>query len=66
MTGFTNERLEALEKAIAEGVLKVKYQDKEVTYRTLDEMLTLRNVMRGELGIGCGTNRRVGVFSSGL
>lgn len=66
MTGFTEAGLSALEKAIAEGVLKVKYQDKEVTYRSLDEMLTLRGVMRAELGIGCRSNRRVGVYGSGL
>ena len=43
-TGFTQEKLDALENAIAEGVLKVKYQDKEVQYRSLDEMLRLREI----------------------
>lgn len=66
MTGFTQTGLESLEKAIAEGVLKVKYQDKEVTYRSLEEMLTLRGVMRAELGQTCRSNRRVGVYGSGL
>lgn len=66
-TGFTQEKLDALENAIAEGVLKVKYQDKEVQYRSLDEMLRLRDLMRREMGlIGCGGGRKIGIFSSGL
>lgn len=48
---FTFERLQALEAAIAEGVLKVKYSDKEIEYRTLDEMLKAREIMRKALGM---------------
>lgn len=71
MTGttWTNEQLEALERAIAEGVRRVKYQDREVEYRTLEEMLTLANTMRGALcpNTGAGGSRRtVGVYGSGL
>lgn len=68
MTAFTSEQLAALEKAIAEGVYKVKYQDKEVEYRSLSEMITLRNLMRRELGLinKDGTDRRVAVYKSGL
>lgn len=66
-SGFTQEKLDALENAIAEGVLKVKYQDKEVTYRTLDEMLRLRDIMRRAVGLeGCGGNRKIGIYNSGL
>jgi hypothetical protein len=32
-TAFTQENLTALEKAIVEGVRRVKYTDKEVEYR---------------------------------
>lgn len=68
MTTFTQEMLTALEKAIAEGVRKVKYQDKEVEYRSLEEMFSLRKTMRRELGLenNNSSNRTVGVFSSGL
>lgn len=65
---YTVEQLEALNSAIAEGVLKVKYQDKEVEYRSLRDMLALRDAMRRELGLddSSGNNRTVGVYGSGL
>ncbi len=68
MSKFTSEQLEALEKAIAEGVHKVKYQDKEVEYRSLKDMMALRDTMKRELGItdASGTHRTVGVYGSGL
>jgi len=54
-TAFTQENLVALEKAITDGVLRVKYTDKEVEYRRLDEMLKIRNLMKKELnGKKCG------------
>lgn len=43
---FTQAQIEALEKAIAEGTLRVKYQDREVTYRSLEEMLQILNIMK--------------------
>lgn len=66
MTSFTSAQLEALEKAIAEGAQRVKYQDKEVEYRSLEEMMAIRDAMRRDLGIVCNSRRTVGVFSSGL
>lgn len=50
-SSFTLEQLQTLEAAIAKGVFKVKYQDREVTYRSLNEMLKLRSVMRQCLGL---------------
>ena len=68
MTNFTRENYEDLTKAIAEGVHKVKYQDKEVEYRSLKDMLALQERMAAELGIfrNNGSKRTVGVFVSGL
>jgi len=43
---FTQAQIEALEKAIAEGTLRVKYQDREVTYRSLEEMLEILSLMK--------------------
>lgn len=65
---FTQTQLDALTEAIAEGTFKVKYQDKEVTYRSLEEMIKLRELMRQELGIdgGAGPRRQIGVYGSGL
>lgn len=53
---FTFEALEALEKAIGEGVRRVKYSDKEIEYRDLDDMLKARDLMRQKLGLNkkCG------------
>ena len=66
-TTYTIEQLTALEKAIAEGVKRVKYQDKEVEYRSLEEMFTLANTMRAALYPETGGARRtVGVYGSGL
>jgi hypothetical protein len=55
-TGFTLERLEAVEIAIASGELRVKYQDREVEYRSIDELLKVRSLMREKLGLknNCG------------
>ena len=49
--------LAALEEAINMGALKVKYGDKEVTYRTLSEMESVRNRLRRELGLAKGAKR---------
>lgn len=55
-SGFTLERLEALEAAIADGVLSVQYSDKNITYRSMKEMLQARDLMRRKLGLkgSCG------------
>lgn len=50
-SAFTFKRLEALEEAIATGELTVKYSDKEVTYRSIDEMLKARTIMMNALGL---------------
>lgn len=73
-TGFTLEKLVALEKAIADGTLRVKYSDKEIEYNSMKEMLRLRELMKKELGLkpkpgasGIFGGRRItGVHSKGL
>ncbi len=72
MSSFTIEQYQTLCKAIAEGAKRVKYQDKEVEYHSLSEMLKLKTVMETDLGIGAGSDdslgrrRAVGVYGSGL
>ena len=61
-TAFTIENLELLEQAIVEGVKRVKYSDKEVEYRSLDEMIKIRNLMRKELCIGTSSKTEKGLF----
>lgn len=61
-TAFTAENLELLEQAIVEGVKRVKYSDKEVEYRSLDEMIKIRNLMRKELCTGSTSKTDKGLF----
>lgn len=64
---YTEQQLADLDAAIAQGALTVKYADKQVTYRSLDEMLRLRDLMRGELGlIATGGGIVYSSFSKGL
>ena len=51
---FTQAQIDALEKAIAEGTTRVKYQDREVTYRYLEEMMQILNMMKKSLGLTSG------------
>lgn len=69
--GFTREQLSILEAAIAQGALDVNYGDKRVTYRSLNEMLRTRDLMKKELGLtgNSGTknsNRRYAAHTKGL
>lgn len=60
--GFTLTQLEALDKAIAEGTLTVRYDSKQITYRSLDEMIRIRNLIQDELNPDAsseGEQRRV-------
>lgn len=57
---YTAQDLEIIQAAIKEGALKVKYADKEVTYRSLEEMLKIRDLIRNDLGI---TSPRVRTFA---
>ncbi len=64
---FTQAQLDALESAIAQGALEVQYSDKRVRYRSLDEMLRLRDAMRRDLGlISAGASRVIPGYKSGL
>lgn len=56
---FTQAQLTALDDAIALGALEVRYQDKTVQYRSLSEMLQLRDLMRRELGLASAANTRI-------
>lgn len=61
---FTQQQLSALEDAIAMGTLSVEYADKKVTYRSLGEMMRIRDTMRRDLEKP--KSSRVASFSKGL
>jgi len=69
---FTCEDLQAIEQSLAKGVRVVKYVDKEVTYRSVDEMLKIRDMIRGCLGLNTDSNtggrglRRVASYNKAL
>lgn len=61
MTAFTEENLLALEQAIVEGVKIVEYSDKKVEYRSLDEMMRIRDLMKKKLCVD-NSNTKKGLF----
>lgn len=65
---WTTQQYTDLQNAIATGATKVRYSDKEVTYRSLEEMRSLLAEMAAELGIvtTSGAGRRVANFTSSL
>jgi hypothetical protein len=58
MPTFTQTQYDQLTAAIAIGALKVDYGDKKVEYRSLQEMLTLQNIMAQDLGIVTNQGQR--------
>lgn len=46
---FTLNQLNAIEKAIASGSLKVSYDGKTVEYRSTSDLIATRNLIRSEL-----------------
>jgi len=58
---------DALTKAIAQGATSVRYGDRQITYRSLAEMLQLRQQMAAELGLNSSRiARKFASYSSGL
>ena len=53
---WSSTDLTNLEDAIAQGVLTVSINGKTVTYRSLADMLALRDVMRREIGLSTAQN----------
>lgn len=51
MATFTLDQYNKITEAIAQGALIVKYADKTVQYRSLDEMIRIRNMMAEDLGL---------------
>lgn len=56
---WTQAQLDALETAIASGSLRVKFADKDVTYRSLDEMMRIRDTIRASLGTVSNQPQRI-------
>jgi len=63
---WTIEQYNALNDAIAQGVTQVMYGNKMVIYRSMNEMLTLRNLMREELGLNKAPKKLFAKYNKGL
>ncbi|KSW22772.1 MULTISPECIES: hypothetical protein [unclassified Pseudomonas] len=65
---YTLEQYEALKAAIAEGALSVRFADRSVTYRSVDEMIRILRLMESDLGLNANSNgtRRFASFSKGF
>jgi len=48
---WTTTDLDAIETALKSGTSRVRYADREVTYRSVDEMIRLRDLIREALGL---------------
>jgi hypothetical protein len=54
---FTQTQLDNLESAIATGSLSCEFDGKRVQYRSLDEMMRIRETMRSALGLAGSAKR---------
>jgi hypothetical protein len=65
---WTTRELAALNKSIAAGVTQVRYSDRTIEYRSLEEMLRIRTMMMDELGVNVtarSVTRKLG-YSKGI
>lgn len=56
---YTKAHLDAVERAIARGEKIVRYSDRTVEYRTVDELIKARDLIRTELTNAAGLRSRV-------
>ncbi|HDS0929589.1 hypothetical protein RIN61_20105 [Pseudomonas inefficax] len=56
---YTKAHLDAVERAIARGEKIVRYSDRTVEYRTVDELIKARDLIRTELVAAAGRRSRV-------
>jgi len=54
---WTQTDIDKLKAAIAQGATKVKFADREVTYRSLDEMRETLRILQAEVDQAAGLTR---------
>lgn len=61
---YTQQQYNDLVAAIAEGVLQVRFSDgRQLSYRSLSEMMNLKSLMEADLGVsGAGRRRHYASF----
>lgn len=55
---WTQADLDAIDEVIASGELTVKYRDREVTYRSMDDLLRARKLILSDLGLSSSFDNR--------
>lgn len=53
---WTSDDLVAIEKAIANSSMTVQFRDRSRTYKSTDELLRIRKLIRQELGLEVSTS----------
>ena len=69
MADWTSADLTAINTAIKSGTTRVKYADRDVTYRSVDELMRIRDLIRADLGLvgdDGGRTHRYATHSKGL
>ncbi|KPA88082.1 hypothetical protein CCU68_28315 [Pseudomonas gingeri NCPPB 3146 = LMG 5327] len=56
---YTQAHLDAVELAIAQGEKTVRYADRNIEYRTVDELIRARDLIRTDLARAAGPRSRV-------
>ena len=64
-SSWTQTDLDALEGAIKSGITHVQFADRSVTYRSLDDMLKLRDIIQKELGLTTSNQTHYSMFRKG-
>ena len=60
---YTATQLQALKSALANGALIVRYEDRMVTYRSVEELTQAIQIVEGELAAASGTARHSRSFA---
>ncbi len=55
---FTTADLAAVEESLAKGVLRVRMGDRDVEYRSVDELIKARDAIQAELSTASGKRVR--------
>lgn len=59
---FTQADLDAIDLALKSGTNRVRFQDREVEYRSVDELLKVRGIIFAEVN-GTTTTRQIRVWT---
>ena len=63
---WTEEHLSKLKDQIAQGLLSVEYEDRKMTFRSLNDMLKLKRLMEEEINGRKKDDHYYPIYESGL